>query len=525
MARLAASTRNTITPVNLGKCLRFAGTNGVVTIPDNAAYSQVTTGALTISAWINPAALVMPTPGSNGNYVHWMSKKDANQNEWAFRMYMTGNTEVPTRYNRISFYVYTNTGGEGAGAGFEHTVIPGQWIHVVGTVDGQYISIYKNGEFQGRTDWVAYPVVLTDQTAPIRIGGRTGDGFFQGSIDQVRIWNRVLTLSEIQSLFRSDTASATGLVGEWLMEEGSGTTLTDTSATANNGVISGAAAYGASMLRYRIPVSSVPFTAIGTSTNFNRTNSLPRRQAVRAMTNSIVLASTSSQFLDIADASQTGLNVADHDFMVGGWFKLIDNGNFQHLICKYSGGTLANSTSVTGWELMYRGDQAGKSLNFRFNDGTSTGSTASVTDKNYADGKWHHIVAVVQRSADAVIYVDGIRRSETEQAMATEVGTFSSTGAFRIGKESGTGTQGFGNLFAREVFLYDLGLNGITDLPTLQATHIEPIYYQGVYNKSGLVSKWTLNNTLADSVGGNTLTNNGVAVFGTDVPIAQRQAA
>jgi Concanavalin A-like lectin/glucanases superfamily len=63
-------------------------------------------------------------------------------------MYNLVTTDTPPRPNGISFYLFNPNGGEGIGSYFQEPVQIGQWIHVVGTADGQTTSIYKNGEFK-----------------------------------------------------------------------------------------------------------------------------------------------------------------------------------------------------------------------------------------------------------------------------------------------------------------------------------------------------------------------------------------
>ena len=76
-----------------------------------------------------------------------------------------------------------------------------EWIHVVGTYGDDNASIYINGVYNGSTD--AMP------SDPYSGGnlymGTRGDkyNYFNGSIDEVGIWNRVLTPSEISDLYNS----------------------------------------------------------------------------------------------------------------------------------------------------------------------------------------------------------------------------------------------------------------------------------------------------------------------------------
>ena len=68
---------------------------------------------------------------------------------WGLRFY----SQDTSRPNRISAYIWNPSGGEGAGAYFEDTLTPGEWMHIVAVYDpgdmdttlaGVRIA-YKNG--------------------------------------------------------------------------------------------------------------------------------------------------------------------------------------------------------------------------------------------------------------------------------------------------------------------------------------------------------------------------------------------
>jgi len=479
--------------VNTGGALHFDGSTGYVSIPNPSStfpWSQPTTGALTICSWINPDTLLMSNVSSDG-YVHFLSKVDSGKTEWTFRMYSypTSTQESPVRFNRISFYVYSLSGGEGAGGAFEDQVIPGQWIFVCGTVDGTNVSIWKNGIFQAATNWVTYPVTLTTSTATLRIGtGKSGDGFFQGGISDVQIWNRVLSPVEMRSLYLTNTSITNGLVGQWKLSEGSGTTAFDTSGLGNNGTINGSTTWLSGVTQSRVPTNGNAFSSFGQYL-INRTNSIPQRLFQQNMSSSIKLVVSSTQYLNIASGSATAFNTGNDDFMFGGWFKIGDAGAFQHLMAKYSSSTLASNAGAVGWELVYRGDTT-KGLNVRLNDGTNE-NTFAWAPYNISD-QWLHITVVVmrtdnqttQQSSTITLYIDGVRNSGNDRNIESTTGSLSSTGNFTVGHESGTGTQGLGNFEAHDLFFYDFGVGGLPTFQTLQTQYIDPIYYQNVFPTS-----------------------------------------
>jgi hypothetical protein len=222
--------------------LVFDGEDDYIEIPDHADFSVATTGQLSVSAWIRPDVLTFPIFQSTG-YVHWMGKGEPGQHEWALRMYNAVTTDTPPRPNRISFYLFNLDGGLGIGSHFQEPVQAGQWIHVVGTADGENTSIYRDGVFKDRDGYTGgcsnYPpdrwITPARGTAPVRIGTRDLRSFFLGAIREVRIWSRALTPAEVAALF-AGVALSDGLVAEYLLRSD----IAVDSAGPHSGLIAGA---------------------------------------------------------------------------------------------------------------------------------------------------------------------------------------------------------------------------------------------------------------------------------------------
>jgi hypothetical protein len=83
--------------------------------------------------------------------------------------------------------------------------IPSGWVHVAGTYDGNEIELYINGIQQSlaidETGSGAYTIADT-----LGIGARAGgsQSFFNGSVDEVRIYNRLLSNDEINQSYHSN---------------------------------------------------------------------------------------------------------------------------------------------------------------------------------------------------------------------------------------------------------------------------------------------------------------------------------
>ena len=100
------------------------------------------------------------------------------------------------------------------------------------------MRIYIDGQLEGVSN-TSGSLQLDDW--PFWIGSANGNSFFNGSIDNVRVWNTALTQQEIQEYMSCPpTGTEAGLVGYWNFEEGSGTTAYDQTLNGNNGTINGA---------------------------------------------------------------------------------------------------------------------------------------------------------------------------------------------------------------------------------------------------------------------------------------------
>jgi Concanavalin A-like lectin/glucanases superfamily len=197
------------------------GLNGVdafVEVANSEVFSQPTSSqGLTVEAWFRPDLLMFPGETADP-YVHWLGKGQSGEFEWGFRFY---SLDSPDRPNRVSAYIWNPSSApgvrnEGAGAYFQDTLTPGSWIHVVVCYDpgdastaSAGVSIYKNGEFRcGPSNspgalYSTFNIFPTHGSAPVRLGTRDLGSFLTGGLDDVAIYPRVLTASEVLDNYRA----------------------------------------------------------------------------------------------------------------------------------------------------------------------------------------------------------------------------------------------------------------------------------------------------------------------------------
>ena len=101
----------------------------------------------------------------------------------------------------------------------------GAWHHAAATYDGSKWQLFLDGQLENELIVNQPPAAAGNQLASIGSAlTSTGvaEGFFDGGIDEVRIWNRALTQAEIQANINAQLTSGSGLVARWGLNEGSG---------------------------------------------------------------------------------------------------------------------------------------------------------------------------------------------------------------------------------------------------------------------------------------------------------------
>jgi manganese-dependent ADP-ribose/CDP-alcohol diphosphatase len=82
-----------------------------------------------------------------------------------------------------------------------------KWYHVAVTFDGAYLSLYLNGNLESRieSDFPPLSSSMNDLTigTAMDVGG-SAHGYFNGNVDNIRIWNHALSQTELRQLLNSE---------------------------------------------------------------------------------------------------------------------------------------------------------------------------------------------------------------------------------------------------------------------------------------------------------------------------------
>lgn len=141
-----------------------------------------------------------------------------------------------------AFYRITGFSGAGeisaASNGTETAGFGWKKFHLVASKTGNYVRLYLNSILIGSSTWNPSSEAITI----LRIGTRanlTSRGI-TAKMNRVRIYSQPLTATEIADEFYSDIVNTSKLVGQYLLNEGTGSVATDTSGNGNHGTITGA---------------------------------------------------------------------------------------------------------------------------------------------------------------------------------------------------------------------------------------------------------------------------------------------
>jgi fibronectin type 3 domain-containing protein len=167
-----------------GNALSFNGSSSYVDLGNPTALRL--TGSMTIEAWIKAAA----NPADDGQIV----AKSNNSSGWQFKT--TPDTGPETFGIAVS-------GSSSSHAQRYSTTVRNlnTWYHVAGVYDAtaRTLSLYVNGVLSSGTLSGTVPSSQVNSGVNVNIGRRTGGFYFNGVIDEVRIYNRALSQQEIQT--------------------------------------------------------------------------------------------------------------------------------------------------------------------------------------------------------------------------------------------------------------------------------------------------------------------------------------
>jgi hypothetical protein len=158
--------------------INLDGATGVVTIPDSPALRI--TGDITIAFWKRRTAEVK-------DWTRLVGKGNGAQRNF-------GIWEYPNGEGRIKFQMYGQGGGSVLELDSPGNTVLNTWYHVVCVVSVNAAALYMNGALVANATRTGEPGTSAD---PLTFGHAGYHTFFPGQLDDIRIYDRALSMSEV----------------------------------------------------------------------------------------------------------------------------------------------------------------------------------------------------------------------------------------------------------------------------------------------------------------------------------------
>jgi hypothetical protein len=361
----------TWTTGKVGSALSFNGTNQYV---EGVRAAVKTDASFSVAAWAYLTSkgtfrtVVSQEGSAMSNF--WL-QYNVNTDRWAFTFTDADNTSA-------GYFTATDT------------VVPtvNTWHHLTGTYDSsaQQIKLYVNGALKATSaftaTWNATGVLAVGRG---KWGGYNGD-FWSGMIDDVRLYQRALSATEVGTLANDQ------LKLKYDLSEGAGTTTADTSGNGNTATITSA-------------TWSTTTAQAGNALTFNGTSDH--------------LTSTSAPL------------TTSTSFSVAAWVYLTANGAGNKTAVAQDG------TNISAFYLQY--DKTNDRWAFRMYNSDSTGAAVvnALGTSAPALNTWYHLTGVYDSVADTIkLYVNG-----SLQTTVTRTSSWNATGGLSLGRGRWSGAN------------------------------------------------------------------------------------
>ncbi len=405
-----------------GKALSFDG-GDYIRVPNSTSLQLV--NEISVSVWIKLSNLadagIVSKSGlnnSNGDYALATGCGSANNNQITFGI-----------------------NGE-CGLTSQTTITTGEWYHLVGTYDGTALRLYVNGDLD---QTLAETDSINTNSTDLIVGGYYSSSYLtQGTIDDLRIYPFALSESQVKTVMNQgeqivmgagstdidgttssnsggreycvpgDTSVCNAPIGEWNLDENTGTSAYDTSGNNNTGTLTGG------------PKWIIGIGGKGSSVHFDG----------------------GDDAITIPDDSV--LDIGTSDFTLSAWVKGNNLDPSDVIFAKSNGDGCSASYGF------HFGVFTGN-LNPAVHFCTGGGSHARIYG-NYSltNGVWYHISAVIDRdsSTNSLIYVNGRPVSTSVSNLSSHTGSITNAVSLAIGAESDGNNRWNGTIDQIKIYDY-----------------------------------------------------------------------
>lgn len=403
---LTSITESSWVPGKKGSAIDFDGTADMVSVSDNSVL-DIDGDNITFSAWVNftssdtDRVIIEKGGWANGNWQLVTDNSDGGYMKVNFYNCSDDNTVSTTQVN------------------------DGKWHHVTAVKDSSYKYVYIDGVLK---DYSACSANISSNNGDLTFGGRTGgSNYFDGTIDEVKIYDYTLTPAQIAYEYNRGAP-----IAWYKLDECMGNTAYDSMPASNSGTIS----IGGS----------------GTNTSYGHcdsgTSSHSWYNGVTGKRNASLDFDGTDDYVYVSDNTANSITGS---ITVTAWVKGLTSSDV--VVAKWDGPNNDRSYHL------YAGDSTPAQPTFRISDDGSSGGMETVQATNTIDTNWHHWTGVFDAADQTLdIYVDGKKAATTVSTSATSI---EDNGAsLTIGAEMSSGSPtGYADGQIDDVRLYNYPLS------------------------------------------------------------------
>jgi hypothetical protein len=466
----------------------FDGTNDYISVSDDDSLSfgdGSTDSAFSISAWINADVTTnfrIAAKGSGTSNREWLFTLDTNS-KFTLALYdLDHNNMINGRYDTA--------------------LSSGTWYHLLATYDGNKnisgLKLYINGiSVQVTNNSAGSYGGMHETSGDLTIGSWDVSGYANGKINEVTIWNKELSSSEVTELYNSGNLISpqslsffSNIISHWSLDEGTGTTANDLIG-GNNGTLTNGPTWS----------KSIPWDG----------------SSVKQANNYSLDFDGANDYITVSDNDSLsfGDGSTDSAFSISAWVKADSWLKFRIL-------TKTNSTNN---EFIFGGDGASR-LYFYLFDNTVSNYIGQGSAGALSTGVWYHVVATYDGSGSSSginVYANSSSVNSGGSTLGSYTAMHNTSANVRIGGLESVPDYGNGKIKELAIYNKELTLNEILSMYN-DGKIIDLTQDYGYYkSKQNLVAYWPLNEgsgTTATDNSGNghngTLTNG--PTYSTDVP-------
>lgn len=212
-----------------GYTMSYNGTNNYTTIPHASAFSSHASGEISVEAWIKIDAVNTDSHGQTRQPV----VVKGNGGSWEWALYVYSNLRIGFSTWRCSGASHSEINGG--------SIVLGQWHHIASSFDdNNFNRVYIDGMLVSQG--TSFSGTACSAVRPVRIASREDGQYLDGSIDEVRIWDKALTQTEIRdNMCKKLSLPSSNLTAYYRFDEGTDNTcnatedLCDLSGNGHNG--------------------------------------------------------------------------------------------------------------------------------------------------------------------------------------------------------------------------------------------------------------------------------------------------